>query len=347
MCAQISVPALRLEIESALASRIASALTPAPRLQRPLVATGIASLDSALYGGLPVGAIREFVGPECSGSTAVALSFLAQITHAAKVCAWIDVSNALDPASAAAIGVDLDRLLWVRCGNKDISTAKHHNFALPSKYFAAPPIKRGLHGGGFGSHPRSEVKGLPTAVGDLLSGSTLQKQSEDKNHIQPEQMAPERNFPGTVSKQTSSTHTDKPWSRIEQALRATDLLLQGGGFSAIVVDMGSLSPEFVSRIPLTTWFRFRAAAERTQSSIVLLTQYSCAKSSVELLLQFHPAEPLNDETTVFTGVRPSIEVMRRRFERTNIAGTLLPLRKPAHSTTTATWHSRAMWAICR
>ena len=47
----------------------------------------------------------------------------------------------------------------------------------------------------------------------------------------------------------------KPWSKIEQALRSTDLLLQSGGFGAIVLDMGSLTPESASRVPLATWFR--------------------------------------------------------------------------------------------
>ena len=60
-------------------------------------------------------------------------------------------------------------------------------------------------------------------------------------------------------------NSGKPWARIEQALRVTDLLLQAGGFSAIVLDMASIAPEYVSRVPLATWFRYRAAAERTQA----------------------------------------------------------------------------------
>jgi recombination protein RecA len=103
-----------------------------------------------LRGGLPIGAVSEVVGPECSGRTSLALSFLAQATQASKVCAWIDVSNAFDPLSAAAIGVDLARLLWVRCGvQQEMIPKAAPNFALPEKYFASNPIKKGLHGGGF------------------------------------------------------------------------------------------------------------------------------------------------------------------------------------------------------
>jgi RecA/RadA recombinase len=69
---------------------------------RPVAGTGIETLDGILEGGLPIGAISELVGPECSGRTSVALSFLARMTQTAKVCAWIDVSNEFDPLSAAA-----------------------------------------------------------------------------------------------------------------------------------------------------------------------------------------------------------------------------------------------------
>jgi hypothetical protein len=134
----------------------------------------------------------------------------------------------------------------------------------------------------------------------------------------------------------------KPWSRIEQGLRTTDLLLQGGGFSAIVFDMGSLGPEFVSRVPMATWFRYRAAAERTQSSILLLTQYGCAKSSAELLLRLRPGHPICNETTVFPGIEHHVEVARRRF--TEDSAKVIPLRKPPQSANAASWQSRTTWA---
>jgi hypothetical protein len=124
---------------------------------RPVAATGIESLDEVLKGGLPVGAVSELLGPECSGRTSVALSFLSRMTQAAKVCAWIDVSNTLDPVSAA-VGVDLARLLWVRCGvmQKTIEPT-NHSFPLPEKYLVPPAAKKGLHGGGFGSRMRDST----------------------------------------------------------------------------------------------------------------------------------------------------------------------------------------------
>src|SRR6202043_1323695 len=107
---------LRAQIEANLAERIPSALTPLPRVPSPVAPTGIREMDALLHGGFPVGALSEIVGPECSGRTSLALAFVAGMTQEGKVWAWEDVSDTLHPESAAALGVDLSRLLWIRCG---------------------------------------------------------------------------------------------------------------------------------------------------------------------------------------------------------------------------------------
>src|ERR1700756_4978254 len=165
-----SASAIRLQVEAAIAHRIPSALTPMARVVRPVAPTGVAAVDELLEGGLPIGAISEFVGPESSGRTSLALSFLAGITRAGSVGAWVDVGDGLDPESAAAAGVDLSRLLWVRCGvaGKRVAVPCEEGFHLPDKYLIPPPPKKGLHGGGFGPHPRTEVKGLSKAVSEFL-----------------------------------------------------------------------------------------------------------------------------------------------------------------------------------
>jgi recombination protein RecA len=339
-----STATIRLQIEASLAHKISSALTPAPKLIRPVAATGIVSLDDVLQGGLPVGTVSELVGPECSGRTAVALSFLARLTQAAKVCAWIDAANTFDPVSAAASGVDLARLLWVRCGvGQKIVQRTSRSFTLPDKYLISPPAKKGLHGGGFGPHPRKEVKGLSDAVGDLLKSKAIAPQcSEPQRKIRQKQETFEASYQSASMMARRPSPLSKPWSRIEHALKTADLLLQGGGFSALVLDMASLAPESVSRIPLATWFRYRAAAERTQSSILLLTQYPCAKSSAELLLRLQQADAICEEATVFGGIKPHVEVARRRFTQTE--SNVVPLRKPPQNVNTASWQSRTTWA---
>src|SRR5271165_7646074 len=112
-----SATALRFEIEHALERRFPAALTPAQRTVRDVAATGVPEVDALLDGGLPVGAISEVTGPESSGRTSLVLSFVAERTRAGQACAWVDANDAFDPESAAASGVRLRQLLWVRCRN--------------------------------------------------------------------------------------------------------------------------------------------------------------------------------------------------------------------------------------
>ena len=141
-----SVSAIRLQVEAGLAHRIPSALTPAPRIIRETAATGICCLDELLCGGLPVGAISEIVGKECSGRTSLALSFVAQMTEAGKVCAWVDVSDTMHPESAAAIGVNLSRLLWVRCGvgSRESGEKSEQELLCAGKVFCSTAGKEGV-----------------------------------------------------------------------------------------------------------------------------------------------------------------------------------------------------------
>ena len=343
-----SANAIRLQLESALAHRIPSALTPAPRTIRPVASVGIEAVDELLHGGLPIGAITEIIGPESSGRTSLSLSFLAQMTQAGKVCAWVDVTSSFHPESAAAAGIDLSRLLWVRCGVQpkgQLSPAPPSTFTIPKAYFMAPPIKKGLHGGGCGGHPRMESRGMSDAIGGFLRSEAIAPRcAEPQRRVIPERQTTERMSPALTTDARRPTVAGKPWARIEQALRVTDLLLQAGGFSSIVLDMGGLAPEVVSRVPLATWFRYRAAAERSQASILLLTQYACAKSSAGLVLRLQRANALRDAETVFSGIDYRVSVTRERFTPTS---NVVPLRKSPHRENGAGWRTRTVWAGSR
>jgi hypothetical protein len=131
---------------------------------------------------------------------------------------------------------------------------------------------------------------------------------------------------------------------MEQAMRVTDLLLQAGGFSAIVLDMGSLAPAQVSRIPLATWFRYAAAAERSRACVVLLTQHTCSKSSAGLVLRLRAGEMAGGESTVLDGLSCSVEVSRQRSME---AAKVVELRKPPQRVSGAAWVSRTVWAGVR
>lgn len=77
-------------------------------------ATGSVALDALLGGGWPQGKVSELIGPGSSGGTAVAAATLAAACARGELTAWLDPADAFDPASAAAAGVDLDHVLWVR-----------------------------------------------------------------------------------------------------------------------------------------------------------------------------------------------------------------------------------------
>src|SRR5213075_2922805 len=81
--------------------------------------SGVAELDAVLGGGFPRGSLVELCGPASSKRMSLAFSLLAETTERQQACAFVDVADSLDPLSLAAAGVDLPRLLWVRCGETE------------------------------------------------------------------------------------------------------------------------------------------------------------------------------------------------------------------------------------
>jgi hypothetical protein len=118
------------------------------------------------------------------------LGLLAAFTQQGKVCALVDASDSLEPASAAAAGLRLSNLVWVRC--------------------------RG-----------------------------------DAGH----------------------------------AFKTADLLLHGGGFGMIVLDLCDVPRRILQKAPLSYWYRFRRAVEDTPTSLVVVSTESQSKSCATLLLE--------------------------------------------------------------
>jgi hypothetical protein len=202
-----STATLRARVESTLGERLSSTLL-LPEKAAPLtVSTGVTPLDT-LTGGLPRGALSEITGPACSGRTGVMLASLAGATRGGEACALVDASDNFDPASAAVAGVDLDRLLWIRCGEPN--------------------------------------------------GDSLRKNQRRR-----------------------------ALGRLEQVLKVTDLLLQGGGFGMVVLDLGDIPTESVRRVPLTSWFRFRRTVEPTATVLLVVEREACAKTCASLVLRLH------------------------------------------------------------
>jgi recombination protein RecA len=108
--------ALRLQVETALAGRVASPFEYRDRRVVETAPAGVPEIDR-LTGGLPRGGLTEICGPPSSGRTSLLMAAMAARTEAAEVCALVDARDAFDPESAAEAGVRLGQLLWVRCRN--------------------------------------------------------------------------------------------------------------------------------------------------------------------------------------------------------------------------------------
>jgi recombination protein RecA len=391
-----SAALLRQQLEDTLGDRIPSAFSPRSRVEPEQVPCGIAKIDGLLRGGIPVGMLSEFVGPESSGRTTIALALVAGITSREKVAAWIDVADTLDPETVAANGVALERLLWVRCGAKSGHVAAAsaapdgRGINLPvSVSSSAVPVR-----GGGSPHPRSEDKGMPQAISAMMQAHgglydrhvrrekksigtpgvpnrPLVFRSQDReeqvssdrvpSHRSQQQIAarcaeplPRERFE-TVQKKwvlgkpecanIQQAPVKRSWDALDQALKVADLLLQGGGFSLIVLDLGSIPAEMAWRIPLATWFRFRTACERTQVSLLVLTQHPCTRSSAGVVLRM-PVGQMEAQNKVMTGIAYCAEAERQNFGSKD---KIVSIRKQPHGEygMATRWSGGTWWAVSR
>ena len=108
-------PALDLVLDR-LDPALASHLVSARRLEerRGCRPSGVASLDKLLGGGWPRAALAELSGRRSSGRTAILLASLGRAIAAGETVALVDVGGTLDPRRAAAAGVPLPHLFWIR-----------------------------------------------------------------------------------------------------------------------------------------------------------------------------------------------------------------------------------------
>ncbi len=107
----------RADLESLLRARkLDRTLTTAlpPNDSDAVAPSGVTALDRRLGGGFPRGHLSELVGPRSSGRTSLLLRLLAAATSRGELVALVDALDMFDAESAAAAGVDLESLLWIR-----------------------------------------------------------------------------------------------------------------------------------------------------------------------------------------------------------------------------------------
>src|SRR6266567_4064501 len=76
-------------------------------------------------------------------------------------------------------------------------------------------------------------------------------------------------------------------STVEHAFKATDLLLQGGGFGLVMLDLGDVPPQQARRIISSWWYRFRRIVENKPTALVVIAQDSCVRSCASLSLEIN------------------------------------------------------------
>ncbi len=383
-----SAAALREQIESVLAMRIPAALSVSPRSAPELLPTGIVEVDALLEGGLPLGGVTEVIGRASSGRSTLVLSLLAGITRQGATAAYVDVSDVFDPLSAAAMGIDLGRLLWVRVGgSKEVSSMSLPVTDKRPHEGRTPSSRQDVKYGCGGSHPRTEMRGIEHAVerlfqpttnsenaeaplvdytprcseslrGRRVARSPLDRQNVDRQNaqftehvVQKKNAAAERSPDLRLRPFHKSSHhsaAKELWNRLDQGLRATDLLLNTGGFRAIVVDMGDVRPEQARRVPLASWYRFRLQAEKSQAILILVTQMACASNCASVALHCIEAEErwqyANDSPAgwpLLTGLRYQISANRKRGSTQESFH--LGKKKPV-SVSETSWNSTTSWA---
>jgi len=86
---------------------------------------------------------------------------------------------------------------------------------------------------------------------------------------------------------------------LERAFKATDLLLQSGGFGLVVLNLADVAAKYTRRIITSWWFRFRRAIENTPTALVVVTPVSCTRSCAALILEIKNEGPVWPSTMSF------------------------------------------------
>lgn len=149
--------------------------------------TAVPVLDRLLDGGLPRGQLVELVGSRTSGRFSTLLSALAAATGVGEAAALVDLGDSLDPESAAALGVDLSRLLWARPARLKEALAAAEmlldgGFPLVALDLGMPPVRggRGIEAAWLRlaraarAHDAALLVGSPYRVTGTAAGAVLQ-----------------------------------------------------------------------------------------------------------------------------------------------------------------------------
>jgi recombination protein RecA len=73
--------------------------------------------------------------------------------------------------------------------------------------------------------------------------------------------------------------------KLEQALRSVELLLEGGGFGIVALDLAGVSARFRRSIPLAIWFRLRWTIRNARTALIVVEREPTAGTSASLVVR--------------------------------------------------------------
>lgn len=147
-------------------------------------------------------------------------------------CALVDTDDAFDCVRAESFGIAPNKVLRICCKQK---------------------------------RAEKEIRPLGYArkAGKSNNHNSYQNNAEKKG-------AGQRNHGNLAT--SARPEQSQEFNLLEQAFKATDILLHNGGFGLIAVDLSSIDESRLRKVPMTTWFRFAHVADDAQTALIFMTR---------------------------------------------------------------------------
>lgn len=117
---------------------------------------------------------------------------------------------------------------------------------------------------------------------------------------------------GTTMGVVGQREHDKLDRVLDRALKATNLVLQAGGFDLVILDLADVPAAVIRRLPFTTWFRLHRVIEHGRTVCLLVGPSPIARSAEGVSLQLAPAARHRWSRQLFLGLDANVRVVRAR-----------------------------------
>jgi hypothetical protein len=291
---------------------------------------GITPIDDLIGGGIVRGRISEIIGDASAGKTSLAAAFAAAATGRGEVVAWIDADGGFDPASTAAAGVDLARLLWVampvrRGGAGSRTTAGDIEYQRGEIECEHPTLSRtsgemGRNYSGLQRMTNRIERGRPysSRIIEEMARETLPASRSGAGYAGPprmtERIEPDEHGQAQAGYRWSPARKRSP---IAMVLKAAEWILTAGGFGVVVIDCGSACNS-VGAFTQSAALRLARAAERSGAAVIVIGSRRLCGTFAALSLRLKRARTCFSRESrwapgLFDGLAIEAQVMRNKL----------------------------------